>query len=35
MKLSEERKFTPAEVLRVARTCRVHRIVRPYLEALQ
>ena len=31
----EERKFTPAEVLRVARTCRVHRIVRPYLEALQ
>ena len=31
----EERKFTPAEVLRVARTCRVDRIVRPYLEALQ
>ena len=30
----EERKFTPAEVLRVARTCRVDRIVRPYLEAL-
>lgn len=31
----EERKFTPAEVLRAARTCRVGRIVRPYLEALQ
>lgn len=31
----EERKFTPAEVLRAARTCRVDRIVRPYLEALQ
>ena len=31
----EERKFTPAEVLRAARICRVDRIVRPYLEALQ
>ncbi|MBI3607848.1 MAG: type IV toxin-antitoxin system AbiEi family antitoxin domain-containing protein [Nitrospirae bacterium] len=31
----EERKFTPAELLRAARTCRVGRIVRPYLEALQ
>ncbi len=31
----DERKFTPAEVLRAARTCRVDRIVRPYLEALQ
>jgi len=31
----EERKFTPAEVLRAARICRVGRIVRPYLEALQ
>jgi len=31
----EERKFTPAEILRAARTCRVDRIVRPYLEALQ
>jgi predicted transcriptional regulator of viral defense system len=31
----EERKFTPAEVLSAARTCRVARIVRPYLEALQ
>ncbi len=31
----EERKFTPAEVLRAARTCRVDRIVRPYLGALQ
>ena len=31
----EERKFTPADVLRVAKTCRVDRIVRPYLEALQ
>jgi hypothetical protein len=30
-----ERKITPAEVLRAARTCRVERIVRPYLEALQ
>lgn len=31
----EQRTFTPAEVLRAARTCRVARIVRPYLEALQ
>ena len=31
----EERKFTPAEILRAARTCRVARVVRPYLEALQ
>lgn len=30
----EERKITPAELLRAARTCRVGRIVRPYLEAL-
>jgi predicted transcriptional regulator of viral defense system len=30
-----ERKITPAELLRAARTCRVDRIVRPYLEALQ
>ncbi|MEW6073594.1 MAG: type IV toxin-antitoxin system AbiEi family antitoxin domain-containing protein [Planctomycetota bacterium] len=31
----EERKFTPAQILGVARTCRVARTVRPYLEALQ
>ena len=31
----EDRAFTPAEVLRAAKTCRVGRIVRPYLEALQ
>ncbi len=31
----EERKFTPADVLRAARICRVDRIVRPYLEALR
>ena len=31
----EERKITPAELLRAARTCRVGEIVRPYLEALQ
>ena len=31
----EERKATPAELLRAARTCRVERIIRPYLEALQ
>ena len=31
----EEGKFTPADVLRAAKTCRVDRIVRPYLEALQ
>jgi predicted transcriptional regulator of viral defense system len=30
-----ERKFTPAEVLRMAKICRVDRIVRPYLEAVQ
>ena len=30
-----ERKITPAELLRAARTCRVAQIVRPYLEALQ
>jgi predicted transcriptional regulator of viral defense system len=30
-----ERKFTPAEVLRIAKICRVDRIVRPYLEAVQ
>lgn len=30
-----ERRFTPAEMLRAAKTCRVDRIVRPYLEALQ
>jgi len=31
----EEQKFTPAEHLRAAKICRVDRIVRPYLEALQ
>jgi hypothetical protein len=31
----EEQKFTPAELLRAAKSCRVDRIVRPYLEALQ
>lgn len=31
----EDGKVTPAEVLRAARICRVERIVRPYLEALQ
>ncbi len=30
----EERRFTPADIMRVARICRVARIVRPYLEAL-
>jgi len=30
-----ERKFTPAEVLRAAKVCRVERVVRPYLEAVQ
>jgi predicted transcriptional regulator of viral defense system len=30
-----EGKFTPAEVLRAARVCRVDRVVLPYLEALQ
>ena len=29
-----ERRFTPSEVLRMAKTCRVDRIVRPYLEAV-
>jgi predicted transcriptional regulator of viral defense system len=29
-----ERKFTPSEVLRMAKICRVDRIVRPYLEAV-
>jgi len=31
----ELRKFTPAELLRAAKTCRVERVVRPYLEAMQ
>ncbi len=31
----EEQKFAAAEVLRIAKVCRVARIVRPYLEALQ
>ena len=31
----EERRFTPADIMRAASTCRVGRIVRPYLEALQ
>lgn len=30
-----ERNFTPAEILRAARLCRVGAIVRPYLEAMQ
>ena len=30
-----ERKFTPAQILRAARLCRVEAIVRPYLEAVQ
>jgi predicted transcriptional regulator of viral defense system len=30
-----ERKFTPADLLKAARICRVGRVVRPYLEALQ
>jgi hypothetical protein len=30
-----EGRFTPAELLRAAKTCRVAAIVRPYLEALQ
>jgi len=30
----EERKFTVGKVLEVARTCRVDRVVRPYLESL-
>ena len=31
----EQRKLTPASVLRAARICRVENVVRPYLEALQ
>ncbi len=31
----QQRKMTPAAVLRAARTCRVENVVRPYLEALQ
>jgi predicted transcriptional regulator of viral defense system len=31
----EERRITPAELIRAARTCRVERVVRPYLESLQ
>lgn len=31
----EEGSFTPAQVLRAARVCRVDSIVRPYLEAMQ
>lgn len=31
----EERKFTPAAVMAVARVCRAARVVRPCLEALQ
>ena len=31
----EDRKFTPAELLRAARICRVRQVVRPYLEGLQ
>ena len=30
-----ERKFTPAQILRAAKLCRVNGIVRPYLEAVQ
>ena len=30
-----ERKFTPAQILRAARLCRVAAVVRPYLEAVQ
>ena len=29
------RKFTPADILRAAKLCRVDRVVRPYLEAMQ
>jgi predicted transcriptional regulator of viral defense system len=29
-----ERKFTPAQILRAAKLCRVERVMRPYLEAL-
>lgn len=31
----DDRAFTPAEILRAAKICRVDRIVRPYLESLQ
>ncbi len=31
----DERRFTPAELLSAARTCRVANVVRPYLEAMQ
>jgi len=31
----EDEAFTPSEILRTARICRVHRVMRPYLEALQ
>jgi hypothetical protein len=30
----DERRFTPAELLRAARLCRVDSVVRPYLEAM-
>ncbi len=30
-----ERKFTPAQILRAARLCRVEAVIRPYLEAMQ
>lgn len=30
----EERRFTPAEMIRAARLCRVESVVRPYLEAM-
>ena len=30
-----ERRFTPAEVVRVARICRVERVIQPYIEAMQ
>jgi predicted transcriptional regulator of viral defense system len=30
-----ERKFTPAQLLRAAKLCRVDAVVRPYLEAVQ
>jgi len=30
-----ERKFTPAQILRAAKLCRVDAVVRPYLEAVQ
>jgi len=31
----QDRAFTQAELLRAAKRCRVHRIMRPYLEAMQ